>query len=215
MFTEDTQFTGASADDGGIPLLRSDAESEEYRRRAELPSRLGRFVLIGLGGVVVGAGTGVWFAHPSSAADGLLAFGAVLIVLGFIQHRLLLRDRDHWPEQAFLWTEGIELVLSNGEIRAAPWSDPKFVLDMYAKPMPGGAPDELLLAWKMDSKVPMSLLTQEGFDRVREEAVARGLEFVEYRADNRRRTLRGFEIRPPPAPAPRAEVYPEAKQSTL
>ena len=186
---------------GGLALLRDDAGSEDYRERAELPSRLGRFVLVGLGGVIVGAGTGVWFAHPSPVADGLLAFGAVLIVLGFIQHRLLLRDRDHWPHQALLWSEGLELVLANGEIRAAPWSDAKFTLDLYARPMSDGSPDELLLAWKMDPKIPMVLLTPEGFDQIREAAILHGLELSEYRADNRRRTLRGFEIRTRPLAA--------------
>jgi hypothetical protein len=195
----------ASPSEGGVPLLRSDAESEGYRRQAELPSRLGRFVLIGLGGVIVGAGSGIWFAHPSAVADALLVLGALLIALGYVQHRLLLRDRDHWPKQAFLWEEGVELVLANGEIRAAPWSDPRFVLDLYARPVGRDAPDELLLAWKMDPKVPMTLITQEGFDRLRETAVVRGLEFSEYRADSRRRTLRGFEIRssaPGPIPSP-------------
>jgi hypothetical protein len=215
MTVPDPLAPAASEEDSGYALLRSDAEAEAYRERSEKPSRLGRFVLIGLGGVIIGAGTGVWFAHPSAAADGLLAFGVVSILLGFVQHRLLLRDRDHWPKQALLWSEGLELVLSNGEIRAAPWSDPKFVLDLYARPMPDGLPDELLLAWKMDPKIPMTLMTQEGFDRVREAAVNHGLEFSEYRADNRRRTLRGFEIRPPTAPAPRPEIHPEGQQPTL
>lgn len=207
--------TPPTDNESGVRLLRTDLGSEEYREQAELPSRLGRFVLIGLGGVIVGAGTGVWFAHPSPAADGLLIFGAVLIVLGFVQHRLLLRDRDHWPKQAFLWSEGLELILSNGEIRAAPWNDPKFVLDLYARPMPGGAPDELLLAWKMDPKIPMVPLTQEGFDQVREAAVVHGLEFSEYRADNRRRTLRGFEIRPRPPPTVRPGIPAETGQTVL
>jgi len=212
MISPKPTVPGSSGEETGVPLLRSDAESEEYRLRAERPSQIGRFVLVGLGGVIVGAGSGIWFARapPASAADGLLAFGIVLIVLGYVQHRLLLRDREHWPRQAFLWSEGLELVLANGEIRAAPWSDRKFGLDLYARPTPRGGPDELLLAWKMDPKVPMSLMTEEGFDRVREAAVAHGLEFSEYRADNRRRTLRGFEIRAPPPPSPRAIAPAEA-----
>lgn len=188
------------SEEEGVPLLRSDLESEAYQEQAELPSRLGRFILIGLGGVIVGAGTGIWFAHPSPPADGLLALGVVLVVLGYVQHRLLLRGRDHWPKQAYLWGEGLELVLNNGEIRAAPWNDPKFALDLYARPMPDGGSDELLLAWKMDPKIPMVPLTPNGFSQVREAAVLHGLEFAEYRADNRRRTLRGFEIRPRPPP---------------
>jgi hypothetical protein len=204
-----------SSEEHGHSLLRSDAECSEFRERMEVPSRWGRYVLVSLGVLIVGAATGIWFAHPSPAADGLLVFGLVLVVLGFVQHRLLLRDRDHWPKQAYLWAEGLELVLSNGEIRAAPWSDPKFVLDLYARPMKDGAPDEFLLVWKMDPKIPMCPITSKGFERVREAAVARGLEFSEYRADNRRRTLRGFEIRVPPPTLARSSQPAESNQPAL
>jgi hypothetical protein len=190
-------------DEPGFSLLVPSDQWEEFRRRAELPSRWGRYVLAGLGALSVGAGTGMWFARPSSTADGILVLGLVLVGLGFVQHRWLLRDRKHWPTQVLLWSEGLELVLTNGEIRAAPWSDPKFVLDLYARPLKRNGQDEYVLVWKMDSKIPACPITPEGFDRVREMAVSQGLEFTEYHADNRRHTLRGFEIRvSPPATPP-------------
>jgi hypothetical protein len=209
--------TNGPTEEDGASLLRSDVGSEEFRARAERPSRVGRFVLVGLGGVIVGAGTGAWFARasPAAAVDGLLVFGLLLIVLGYAQHKLLLRDRDHWPKRAFLWGEGLELVLANDEIRAAPWSDPRFALDFYARPMPNGAPDEILLVWKMDRRIPMSLITQEGFDRVREAAVTHGLEFSEFRADSRRRTLRGFEIRPTSPSSVQVTTPADANQPAL
>lgn len=188
----------ASSDDPGVALLGSPDQLEKFRQRTELPSRIGRYVLIGLGALGIGAGSGIWLAYPSPTADGLLVFGLLLVILGFVQHRLLLRARDHWPVQAILWAEGLELVLSNGEIRAAPWSDPKFVLDVYARPVRHSGTDEYLMAWKMDSRVPLCPITEDGFDRVRQAAVEHELEFTEYRADNRRRTLRGYEIRPSP-----------------
>lgn len=189
----------ASSEEPGVSLLRPAEDLESFRRKAELPSRVGRYVLVGLGAVILGAGAGLWFSHPSPVADGLLVFGLLLVLLGFVQHHLLLRDRAHWPTQAMLWAEGLELVLTNGEIRAAVWSDPKFVLDLYARPVDHDGQYEYVLVWKMDPKVPMCPITAEGFEQVRETAVTRGLEFSEYASDNRRHTLRGFEIRPPPS----------------
>lgn len=185
------------AEEHGVSLLRSPPELEAYRSQAEKPSRIGRFVLVGLGGVVLAAGTGSWLAYRSATAEAFLGFGGFLIALGLVQHRLLQRERDHWPLNAHLWGEGLELVLANGEIRVAPWSDPKFRLDVYARPVDHSGPDEYVLVWKMDSKVPMCPITEAAFHRIRDVANANGLEITEYHASSRRRSLRAFEIRPP------------------
>ena len=205
MDPEAATATGSPLE-AGYALLPSGSHVEEYRRRVELPSRVGRYVLAVLGALTVGAGVGIWLAHPGPVPDALLVFGLLLLLLGYVQHRMLLRDRSHWPVEGHLWEEGLELVLANGEIRATPWNEPKFVLDLYARPIKGGPDDEFLLVWKMDSKVPMCPITAEAFHRIRERAVSHGLEFSEFSADNRRRTLRGFEVRSPASPvAPPAQ----------
>jgi hypothetical protein len=180
----------------GILLSRSDADTDYLRRQMELPGQVGRYILVMLGSVILAASAGLWFTHPSGLADALLVFGLVLVVLGIVQHQLLIRGRAHWPDQALLWPDGLELVLHNGEIRAAPWNDPKFVLDLYCRPVPGVANDEIMLVWKMDSKVPPCQLSVDGFDRLRGAAITHGLEVAEFRGD-RKRDMRAYEIRPP------------------
>ncbi len=171
----------------------------------ELPGQVGRYVLVMLGSVILAASAGLWFTHPSALADALLVFGLVLVVLGVVQHQLLIRGRANWADQAYLWSDGLELVLHNGEIRAVPWNDPKLVLDIYCRPVPGVHNDEIQLVWKMDSRVPPCQISVEGFDRLRVAAVAHGLMIEEFRG-NSKRDMRAYEIRPAPpmkvAPAP-------------
>ncbi len=195
MSSPDADPDAPSVSEEGLSLLPPEAEVTAYRSRAELPYRLGRFVLAGLGGILVVAGAGLYLRYAFSPYLGLLVFGVIVAALGLAQHVLLRRDRVRWPGQASLWGDGLELVLSTGEVLAVPWSDPKFVLDLYARPMPRGAPDEIVLVWKMDSAVPVFPITHTGFQRIRQSALAHGLEFAEYHASNRKRTLRGYEVR--------------------
>jgi len=199
MVAEAPGRSNPPSEEAGIPLARSDSDSENLRRRMELPGHVGRYVLVMLGGVILAASAGLWFTHPSAVADALLVFGLVLAVLGVVQHLLLVRGRAHWPDQAFLWSDGLELVLHNGEIRAAPWNDPKFVLDVYCRPVRGVSDDEILLVWKMDARVPPCQLSVVGFDQLRMAATAHGLDVIEFRTGNRRRDMHAYEIRAPPA----------------
>jgi hypothetical protein len=179
----------------GVSLTRDDADAERLRRRMELPAEVGRYVLVMLGAVIAAAASGLWITRPSVLADGLLVFGALLILLGVVQHLLLKRDRAHWPDQAYLWADGLELVLHNGEIRATSWTDPKLALDIYLRPLRGVPNEEILLVWKSDAHVPPCQLSVEGFERIRETAIAHGLEFAEFRDGNRKRSMRAYEIR--------------------
>jgi len=197
----ETSRVDAPAEASGVSLTRTDGEGDRLRRRTELPGNVGRYVLVLLGSVISTAALGLWITRPSLLGEGLLVFGVLLVVLGIAQHFLLVRDRTHWPGRAYLWVDGLELVLHNGEIRAASWTDPDFAIDVYARPVRGSPNDEIHLIWKADRRIPPCQLSMEGFDRIRTAATAHGLEVVEFRDGGRKHGMRAYEIRTPRQPA--------------
>jgi hypothetical protein len=180
----------------GASLTRRDTYAQQLRRRSELPANVGRYVLVLLGSVIAAAAAGLLLARSSPTADGLFALGIVLVLLGVVQHLLLRRDRAHWPEEVYLWADGVELVLHNREIRAISWNDPGLALDVYVRPLKGDPVEETLLVWKSDRHVPPCQLSTEGLERLRSAAHAHGLEVHEYRDAARKRGMRAYEIRP-------------------
>lgn len=179
-----------------MSLIHSPAESAELRRQRERPAEIGRYPLIVLGAVCSASAAALWFSSHTSLVDvALLAFGLVLMALGGTLHLVLLRDRDRWPEEAHAWEEGIEIVLHDGEVKAAGWTDPKFALDIFVRKRPGREDDERLLHWRMDPAVPPCDLTKEGFDRLMQAVSSHDLKLAEYRAGGKARESRAYEIR--------------------
>jgi hypothetical protein len=167
----------------------------------ERPARLGRYVLTLLGAVSAGAGIAFWATTGSVVGLALGAFGGVLIVLGAVQHLLYRRDQTHWPEEVLLWDEGIELVLPNGEICGASWSDPDLGLQLVARRAPPPAQREYLLFWLSDSRIPPVELSAEGFDRVTEAAQQRGLRVSHTRHGARADAAQVVHIQSPATPS--------------
>jgi len=167
----------------------------------ERPARIGRLVLVLLGTITAAAGIALWITEGVSLGLALGAFGAVLIALGTIQHFLYRREQFHWPDQAHLWSDGIELVLHNGEVRGASWSDPDFALQLVARRVSPPAAREYLLIWLMDSRVPPVELSADGFDQLRQVAVDRGLQVSQGRRGSRSDSTQWIEMRQPPTHA--------------
>ncbi len=170
-----------SAGEPGTSLIRTGAEAEFLRRWLERPARAGRYALIGLGGTVVAAGVAVYLTNGSVLGIAFALFGAVLLGLGAVQHVLLRRELANWPLDALLFEDGIELVLSNGEIRGLPWADPTFSLALVSRKAPAPAHREFLLVWTNEGKIPSVELSEEGFEAVLREASARRLLIEERR----------------------------------
>ena len=108
-------------------------------------------------------------------------FGAVLLGLGAVQHLLLRRELANWPLDALLFEDGIELVLSNGEIRGLHWADPAFSLALVSRKAPAPAHREYLLVWTNEGKIPSVELSEDGFEALLREASARRLLIEERR----------------------------------
>jgi hypothetical protein len=198
---------------GGLPILRTDPAAEHLRQRAQRPARLGRYALTILGAVTAGAGGALWRTQPSTPALAFIAFGALMVGLGLVQDRLLRREQTHRPVRADLWEEGVELVLANGELRAASWSDPDFALDLYLRPTANdGAPD-VLVAWRMDPGVPLFPISLDGSDRLRQSAANVGLRCVELTAHGRKRGLRAISIFAENLKPPRPMVPAESERT--
>ena len=174
---ETTASTGTVAQDPPIEtsILRDGQEAARLRDRMERPARVGRLVLGLLGAVTASAGFATWVTAEAAVGLAVGAFGIVLIALGVVQHLLYRRDLEHWPDEAHLWTDGLEVVLHNGEVRGASWSDPDFALHLVARGAPPPANREYLLIWLTDAKVPPVELSAEGFDRVCRAAIDHGL----------------------------------------
>ena len=152
--------------------------------------------MVVFGAVCAGSAAGLWFLqHLSFLAVALLAFGMVLVALGATLHLVLLRDRDRWPEEAYAWEEGIELLLHDGDLKAALWSDPKLALDVFVQQRRGSPEPERQLYWRMDRAVPPCDLTREGFDRLMEIVASRDLGLREFRSGRKGREARAYEIR--------------------
>ena len=152
-------------------------------------------VLTMLGAVTALAGGALLVTTGSGLGIALLAFGGVLLALGVVQHLLYRRDLEHWPEKAALWADGLELVLHNGEVRGASWTDPDFALQMVSRKAPSPADREFLMIWLMDSKIPPVELSEEGFDQLRRVAVDLGLQITHGRRTSRSDSNLWVEIR--------------------
>lgn len=189
-------------------ILRGGPEADFLRLRMERPARFGRVILPFLGVVTASAGLTMRIATGSSLGFALGAFGIVLIVLGVVQHLLYRRDQAHWPDQAFLWEDGLELVLRNGEVRGASWSDPDLALHLIARRAPAPANREYLLIWLMESSIPPVELSAEGFDRLRKMAANHGLESTQVQRGRRADSTQLIEIHPSSAAAAAAMAKP-------
>jgi hypothetical protein len=180
----------------GVSLLRPVEEAAALRRRRERPAKIGRYLLILLGGICAGAGAALW-ATTSVALIGvaMLGFGLLLIALGATLHLVLLRDRYRWPEAAHAWDEGLELLLHDGELRAASWTDPELALDIFVRPQRRTSDEERLLVWRMESGIPPCDLSQDGLDRLLQVVAVHDLRLAEYRRGGAPRAARAYEIR--------------------
>ncbi len=199
-----TPATVASAE-GGFPILRADAETDRSRERFERTSTVGRYGLLGCGAVAAGSGAGLVFAHYDDVAFAILAFGILLLVLGGVQHILYRRGRAHWPNQVLLFDGGAEVMLSNGDVRAIEWDDPKLKLEVQTQSDPANGGESATLFWRMDRSVPPCEITSEGFSRLQVEIVRHELSLHESRRGSRGRETRILEIGPsPPKPVPKS-----------
>jgi len=161
----------------------------------ERPGSLGRYVLVLFGAVTASAGVAEWATVGSALGLALGAFGSVLLVLGIVQHHLYRRDQAYWPDQAHLWADGVELVLHNGEVRGATWSDPDLALHMISRRAPPPIEREYLLVWLADSKVPPVELSAQGFDQLRQAAAHHDLEVSQSQRGRRADGVLLIEIR--------------------
>ena len=180
--------------EGGISLVRTGDESNQLRLRMERPARIGRFLFGVLGAITAAAGLAVWITNSSLVGLALGVFGVVLIVLAVVQHNLLRRDSQHWPDQAILREGGVELFLHNGEVRGAAWSDSDIAFHLIERRAPSPANREYLLVWLMDSKIPPVELSAEGFDGLNRATVEWNLTVKESRRGSRPDATRLIEI---------------------
>jgi len=183
----------------GTSIARTGDEATFLRHRMERPALVGRYVLILLGAVTTSAGIAFWATAGSVLGLALGAFGAVLIVLGVIQHFLHKRDLDHWPTDVVLWKEGIELVLPNGDVRGATWSDSDLALELVSRRAPLPAKREYLLLWLPDSKIPPAQLSADGFERLAKLAADGGLHISQTRRGARADAVQVIRILSPPS----------------
>ena len=191
-------------------IARTGDEAAYLRRRMERPARVGRYVLTFWGAVTASAGFAFWIASGSTVGIAIGAFGVVLVVLGIVQHFLLIRDVAHWPSDVLLWDEGVELVLPNGEVRGVTWSDPDLALELVSRRAPVPAKREYLLLWLPDSKIPPVQLSEEGYERLARVATAGGLRISQNRRGGRADAFQVVQIRAM-ALAPAADVEPSAR----
>ena len=191
-----------SSPDTGISILRTGDEAAYLRNRLERSANIGRYAMVMVGSITVAAGAAVWVTSASEVGVAIAAFGAVLTVLGVIQHFLYRRDLSHWPTEVLLQEEGLELILPNGEIRGVMWSDADFGLQLIARPAPEPAKREFLLIWLVDSRIPPVEISSEAFDRLREITANKGLRLSQRQHGTRTNPTQFVEIRQaPPAPA--------------
>lgn len=167
----------------------------------ERPARIGRYVLTFLGAVTASAGTAFWITSGSTLGLAIGAFGAVLVALGAAQHFLHKRDLNHWPSDVLLWDEGVELVLPNGEVRGATWSDPDLALELVSRKAPLPAKREYLLLWLDDAKIPPAQLSADGYERLAKAAAEGGLNISQIRRGGRADALQVVQIRAMAPPA--------------
>lgn len=198
------------AEAGGSSLLLPPADRAVARRRRERTAEIGRRALVLLGAVCAGAGAALWATSSASLpALGFVAFGGVLVVLGLALYALLRRDRELAPEEAHVWDEGIEILLKNGEIRAASWIDPDLALAILVRFRRRSAEPDRLLCWRMDHRVPPADLSAEGLDRMLQAAASHDVVLSQERQGRSARAPRFYAIegrRPAPGARPRAKT---------
>jgi hypothetical protein len=169
----------------GDSLIRTGEEAKLLRQRLERPARIGRYVLIMIGAITLGAGAADFVVTRLPTGIAVAIFGAVLLALGFVQHVLYRRDLQHWPTDVLMWDEGLELVLPNGEIRGVTWSDKDLAIQLISRRAPLPAEREYLLLWTSDSKIPAVEVSAEGFDRIAKTAADAGLKVTLTRKGHR------------------------------
>ncbi len=191
---------------GGIAILREGEAAEFLRRRIERPSRIGFYGLLFFGVLTAffglltaGIGGSLGSIGRSPLSTGIIVLGGVLILLGWGQHLLYRRDLAHWPDQAILWDQGIELVLHNGEVRGVSWTDPDLAINLVARRAPPPARREFLLVWMTEGRIPSAELSEAGFDEVQRAAVAHGVTVIQNRRGRRPDATQTVEIRQSPA----------------
>ncbi len=187
----------------GVAILRTGTEVDVWRRRSERTVEWGRYVLLGFGAVALGSGVALVLTHRSISAFVILAFGLLLMSLAAVQHFYYRRGQALWPEQMHLFPDGLELVLHNGEIRTAEWSDPHLDLEMHERPHWVGSADGVVLRWRMDTRVPPLPITAEGCEMLKKEAIRRDLQFQELRSGHGKREVRMFTFGPSSKPVPK------------
>jgi hypothetical protein len=153
--------------DEGISIARTGPEAEYLRRRLERSAKFGRTAMVTVGAIALAAGAATWITSRTNVGVFVAAFGGVLVVLGLVQHLLYRRDLENWPKDILLQDEGIEVLLSNGEIHGVTWSDPDLTLQLIGRPVRSPANREYLLMLLMESRIPPIEITSEGFDRLR------------------------------------------------
>jgi len=195
---EPTTPTGSEAEDlaAESSILRTGTEAVRLQRRMERPARAGRLALAMIGTVTAAAGAATWVTSRTPLSEAITGFGGVLLALGVVQHFLYRRDQAHWPEQAHLWSDGVELVLHNGEVRGASWTDPDFSLQLIARRARPPIGREFVMIWLMDSKVPPLELSREGFERLRRSAANHGLDLIQSRRSSRSDATQFIHIHP-------------------
>ena len=192
----------------GISILRTGDDAARLRNRLERSANIGRYAMVTVGSITAAAGVATWITSPSDVGIGIAAFGGVLLVLGVVQHLLYRRDLHHWPTEVLLQDEGLELILPNGQVEGAMWSDPDFGLHLIARPAPEPAKREFLLIWLMDSRIPPVEISEEAFDRLREIAVNSGLRMSQRQRGSRTKPTQFVEIRQAPPESETARPSP-------
>ena len=198
-------MTGASPNpkavkpEDGISIARTGEAASLLRRRLERPAQIGRTLLIFVGAITAAAGIADWVTTRSNFGIVNGVFGVILLAFGVMQHWLHKRDLAHWPTDVLLWQDGVELVLSNGEVRGLMWSDPDLALQLIARRAPAPANREFILLWLTDSKVPVVEISEEGFDLLSKTAYGKGLQIAMTRRGPRVNGTQMIHIRQRPA----------------
>ena len=193
----------AGKPEDGISIARAGEAASLLRHRLERPAQIGRTLLIFIGAVTAAAGIADWVTTRSSFGIVIGVFGAILLAFGVLQHWLHKRDIAHWPTDVLLWQDGVELVLSNGEVRGLMWSDPDLAIQLIARKAPAPANREFILLWLTDSKVPVVEISEEGFELLSKTAFGKGLQIAMTRRGPRVNGTQMIQIRQRPADVPR------------
>lgn len=202
MEAKETAKPVALIPETGVSISRRDEDALRLRERLERPARIGRLALAIVGVLAAAAGVATWITSGSNAGIAVAAFGAVLILLGVAQHLLYRRELAHWPTDVLLQDVGLELVLPNGEVRGAMWSDPDFALQLVARPAHVSSNREFLLIWLAESRIPPVEITGEGFDLLRQIASTNGLIVSQTQRGSRSNPTQSVTIRQRPHESP-------------